>query len=130
MGKTILYQGVEIDVSDEVATFLEQDRKRMQAQERSDCRHLSKSSFEQLEATKTCATDADYVFNLVSKSLRLEKLQTAMETLSTDEQNLIDLYYVQRLSMSDIGAQSGVSKMAVSKRLNKLLLKLGRLMET
>lgn len=131
MEKTVTYRGAEISVNEEVAAFLEQDRKRMQAQERSDRRHLSKSDFEQLAMTTCSVTDADYVFDLIWKNLQLEKLRMAMDTLAADEQRLVELYYMENMSMKDIGnLMGGVSKMAISKRLNKLLLNLRSLMET
>lgn len=43
---TIVYCGETVSVPKEVADFLEQDRKREQAQEKQDARHLSKSEFE------------------------------------------------------------------------------------
>ena len=43
---TILYCGEPVSVPKEVADFLEQDRKREQAQDRQDTRRLSKSEFE------------------------------------------------------------------------------------
>ena len=42
----IEYNGEQVSVPKEVADFLEQDRKREQAQEKQDQRHLSKSEFE------------------------------------------------------------------------------------
>ena len=131
MEKPIAYQGAEVYVNQEVVDFLDQDRKKMQAQERQDRRHLSRSSFEQLEATTHGATDANIVFDLVWKRLQLQKLQSVMDSLTAHEGQLIKFYYMDEMSMKDIGTlMGGVSKMAVSKRLNKLLLKLQGLMET
>jgi len=42
----IEYNGEQVSVPKEVADFLEQDRKREQAQKKQDQRHLSKSEFE------------------------------------------------------------------------------------
>ena len=42
----IIYNGEQVSVPKEVADFLEQDRKRQQAQDKQDTRHLSKSEFE------------------------------------------------------------------------------------
>ena len=39
----IVYNGEQVSVPKEVADFLEQDRKRQQAQDKQDTRHLSKS---------------------------------------------------------------------------------------
>ena len=46
---SIEYNGKQLSVPKEVADFLSQDRKRQQAQERQDRRHLSKSDFENLQ---------------------------------------------------------------------------------
>ena len=68
----IVYNGEQVSVPKEVADFLEQDRKREQAQEKQDARHLSKSEFETvlsgLECVKRPAEDA------VLRNLRLENL--------------------------------------------------------
>ena len=42
----VIYNGEPVSVPKEVADFLEQDRKRQQAQDKQDDRHLSKSEFE------------------------------------------------------------------------------------
>ena len=51
----IVYNGEQVSVPKEVADFLEQDRKREQAQERQDARHLSKSEFETVLSGLECA---------------------------------------------------------------------------
>ena len=67
----IIYNGEQVSVPKEVADFLEQDRKRQQAQENQDTRYLSKSEFETvlsgLECVKRPVEDA------VLRNLRLEK---------------------------------------------------------
>ena len=50
----IVYNGEQVSVPKEVADFLEQDRKREQAQERQDARHLSKSEFEMVLSGLEC----------------------------------------------------------------------------
>ena len=50
----IVYNGEQISVPKEVADFLEQDRKREQAQEKQDARHLSKSEFETVLSSSDC----------------------------------------------------------------------------
>ena len=58
----IIYNGEQVSVPKEVADFLEQDRKRQQAQDKQDARHLSKSEFETvlsgLECVKRPVEDA------------------------------------------------------------------------
>ena len=50
----IVYNGEQVLVPKEVADFLEQDRKREQAQEKQDARHLSKSEFETVPSGLEC----------------------------------------------------------------------------
>ena len=51
----IIYSVQQVSVPKEVADFLEQDRKREQAQEKQDKRHLSKSEFETVLSGSECA---------------------------------------------------------------------------
>ena len=50
----IVYNGEQVSVPKEVADFLEQDRKREQAQDKQDTRHLSKSEFETVPSGSEC----------------------------------------------------------------------------
>ena len=113
----IEYNGKQLSVPKEVADFLSQDRKRQQAQERQDRRHLSKSDF---ETVLSWHTTCDSTEDLVMRNLRLENLRKAASALSDEERQLISLRYDQELTMEAIGKILGVSKMAVSKRLKKL----------
>ena len=119
----IVYNGEQVSVSKDVADFLEQDRKREQAQEKQDARHLSKSEFETvlsgLECIKRPVEDA------ALRNLRLENLWGAIAELDVQGQNLLPLQYSGELTMEEIGQIYGISKMAVSKRLKKLHKKLG-----
>lgn len=70
IGKTTIeYDGkVRIEVTDVVAEFLEDDRKRQQAQDRSDRRYLSKGNFERdcVESQRTSAfRDDTFFFNFI-----------------------------------------------------------------
>ena len=119
----IVYNGEQVSVPKEVADFLEQDRKREQAQEKQDARHLSKSEFETvlsgLECVKRPVEDA------VLRNLQLENLRGAIAELDVQGQNLLSLRYSGELTMEEIGQIYGISRMAVSKRLKKLHKKLG-----
>ena len=53
----IVYNGEQVSVPKEVADFLEQDRKREQAQEKQDARHLSKSEFETVPSGSIASGD-------------------------------------------------------------------------
>ena len=118
----VTYNGEPVLVSREVADYLEEDRKREQAEIRRDRRHLSKSEF---ETVPTCTVLPQRpVEDTCLKNLRLEKLRTAIKDLDDHEQKLVDLRYECYLTEDQIGKVFGISKMAVSKRLKKLHEKL------
>lgn len=122
---------IEVDISKEVAECLEQDRKRQQAQDRSDRRNLSKGTFEQAcIGSQRVPNNTDETYFQVIHKMDLEKLRNILQTLSSDEQVLIELYYFQDWSMAKIGQYFGISKMAVSKRHKRVIKKLRELMET
>ena len=118
----IPYSGQQVSVPKEVADFLEQDRKREQAQDKQDQRHLSKSEFETVLSCWYCVRRP--VEDSALRNLRLENLRKAVDGLDDQGQDLIELRYGRGLTMEEIGKIFGVSKMAVSKRLRKLHQKL------
>ena len=119
----IVYNGEQVSVPKEVADFLEQDRKREQAQEKQDARHLSKSEFEMVLSGSECVKRP--VEDAVLRNLQLENLRGAIAELDVQGQNLLSLRYSGELTMDEIGEIYGISRMAVSKRLKKLYEKLG-----
>ena len=118
----IVYNSEQVSVPKEVADFLEQDRKREQAQERQDARHLSKSEFETVPSGSDCVRRP--VEDAVLRNLQLENLRGAIAELDVQGQNLLSLRYSGELTMEEIGQIYGISRMAVSKRLKKLHKKL------
>ena len=120
----VLYEDKQVSVPKEVADFLEQDRKRAQAEEKRDERHLSKSEFETVLSRRVPAKDA--FEDSVLWNLRLESLRTAVAGLSEQDKQLIDLRYYEEMTQEEIGKILGISKMAVSKRLKKLHQRLRR----
>ena len=119
----IIYNGEQVSVPKEVADFLEQDRKRQQAQAKQDARHLSKSEFETVLSGSDCVRRP--VEDAALRNLQLENLRKAIAELDVQGQNLLPLRYSGELTMEEIGQIYGISKMAVSKRLKKLHEKLG-----
>ena len=114
----ITYSGQQVSVPKEVADFLEQDRKREQAQEKQDERHLSRSEFETVLFCSDCVRRP--VEDAVFRNLQLECLRKAVDDLGDSGRDLIQLRYGRDLTMEEIGTIYGVSKAAVSKRLKKL----------
>ena len=87
----ILYNGEPVSVPKEVAEFLEQERKREQAQDKRDERHLSRSEF---ETVLSCLGNTDPpVEETAIQDLQLETLRKAVQTLDAQEQNLVALRY-------------------------------------
>ena len=119
----IVYNGEQVSVPKEVTDFLEQDRKRQQAQENQDTRYLSKSEFETVPSGSDCVRRP--VEDAALRNLQLENLRKAIAELDVQGQNLLSLRYSDALTMEEIGQIYGISKMAVSKRLKKLHEKLG-----
>ena len=119
----IVYNGEQVSVPTEVADFLEQDRKRQQAQENQDTRYLSKSEFETVLSGLDCVRRP--VEGAALRNLRLENLRGAIAELDAQGQNLLSLRYSGELTMDEISQIYGISRMAVSKRLKKLHEKLG-----
>ena len=119
----IVYNGEQVSVPREVADFLEQDRKRQQAQDKQDARHLSKSEFEMVPSGSDCVKRP--VEDAALRNLQLENLRKAIAELDVQGQNLLSLRYSDVLTMEEIGQIYGISRMAVSKRLKKLHEKLG-----
>lgn len=113
----VIYNGEPVSVPKEVADFLERDRKREQAREKQDERHLSKSAFETVLSGSECVRRP--VEDAALWNLQLECLRKAVDTLGTQDQDLIELRYGRSLTMEEIGINYGVSTAAVSKRLKK-----------
>ncbi len=128
--KNINYYGQQVTVSDEVAEFLEQDRRREAAQDRSDQRHLNFVGVDIASIPDLFTnTHSDPTFDKAYRNLRLEALREAYQTLSDDERQLLCQYYYHEFSMEVIGKRLGVTKMAISKRLRKIHDHLRSLME-
>lgn len=120
----------EVEKSKEVQAFLEADKRRQEAQVRSDRRHLSMGEFEQeVLASKRLSQPVDDTYLEVIHRLELEELRSAIRKLTPEEQKLIYLYYYESWSMEKIGKRFGISKMAVSKRHTKVIKKLRELMQ-
>ena len=108
----ITYSGQQVSVPKEVADFLEQDRKREQAQDKRDQRHLSKSEFETVLFCSDCVRRP--VEDAALWNLQLETLWEAVDNLGDQGRDLVELRYGRGLTMEEIETIYGVSKAAVS----------------
>lgn len=123
METIISYRDIHISVPKEVADFLNNDKKRQAAERKRKQRYLSKSDFETVLAIHN-NNPVDPVFNEVSRNLSLESLRKAVSELPLDEQKLISLRFCEELTLEDIGNTFGVSKTAITKRLNRIFARL------
>ena len=60
----------------------------------------------------------------VETAILSKQLNEALKTLKTDELALIDLFYGAGKSQSEIAELLGVSQQAISKKLNRVLMKI------
>ena len=120
--RLITVQNEVVEVLDELYEFMESDRKRQAAEERSDRRHLSKSSFETVEVKQEYSSRK--FENQIFHRLDLQKLREAMKLLNDEERRLIEMYYWDEMTMQEIAEVFRISKMAVSKRHQKILDKM------
>lgn len=130
MQQTIIYNGSEVVVSKEVAEFLEQDRKRENAEGRSDRRHKDFTDLETAEQLTHNNVFGDPVLNDVIREETLERLKNIVNTLDDDSRWLIELHYYEECSLTATAEFFGITKQALSKRHTKLLKKMRELMET
>jgi RNA polymerase sigma factor (sigma-70 family) len=63
------------------------------------------------------------------KTERLAKLHTALKTLTPLQRQTLEKKFVQNRTNVDIAAEEGVSKMAITNRLKKIVAKLKRALE-
>lgn len=130
MQQTIIYNGSEVVVSKEVAEFLEQERKRENAEKRSDRRHKGFTDLETAELLNSQIVFGDSVLNDVIREETLERLRNIVNALDDDSQRLIELHYFKECSLTATAEFFGITKQALSKRHTKLLKKMRELMET
>ena len=102
----IFYHGEQVSVPKEVADFLEQDRKREQAQKKQDERHLSRSAFETVLSGSDCVRRP--VEDAALRNLQLECLRKAVNHLDTQGWDLIQLRYGKGVDIRSADAKQGV----------------------
>ncbi len=115
-------------MSQEVADFLESDRRRQAAQDRSDRRNLSRSSFETVSLSHNVSKQFS-LDDVVIDRLMCSRLREIISELKSDEKELLRLYFYCEQTMEAIGKHFGISKAAVSKRMKTLVRKMRGLLE-
>lgn len=126
--KPKIYYKTKVTVTKEVAEFLESDRRREQSYRRQCRRKIDNSDFEE-KLDLYHLPGKDSLLNLVIKREEMRNLRQAFNGLTSDEKELIQRYFFKEMTMEQIGKILGISKMAVSKRLKKVLNKMRSSME-
>jgi RNA polymerase sigma factor (sigma-70 family) len=116
----VIYMNIEITVTNEVADFLEKDKKKMKAQRKKDKRYLSdKQALDDYIELYMFEKPMDILDRIISK-LEREKLICIINSLPEDEKRLLIERYFLEKRLWEIAESYGVSKMAISKRLKKI----------
>ena len=130
MQQTILYNGSKVVVSKEVADFLDEERRRKQAEEKSDSRHRDFTDLQTAEASILKNVFTDPVSNEVIRKDTLERLGKVISDLDEESRRLIELHYFEERSLTATAEFFGITKQALSKRHADLLKKMRKSMET
>lgn len=119
----IRYFNTPIYVPQDIYDFLEQDRRRAAAEKKRIERHIQYCDFDKIIGLSGYS-NAEDIPDAVINTIQIVALRITLRTLSDDERSLLYLRFWQEETMEYIGTIFGISKMAVSKRLKKLLAKL------
>jgi len=121
---TIIYNGQKIKVSGIVAEYLETERKREQAEARSDRRHLSDKDIGRNDIDDFISDKpADFVDRIVSDS-EAEYLRQALKTLTDTQRRRVQMYFFDGFSYVRIAEFEGVSEKNIRKSISESLQKL------
>ncbi len=117
----------EMEVEPEVAeTLKELDRQEYNNNHRETRRH---SPLNALEYEGDCFIDQNFnVEGLVLKKQDVGNLHVAIHGLDAKQQELIIAVFFQKITVSQIARQSGVSQAAISQRLQTAIKKLKKLL--
>jgi len=126
----IMYNGSKVVVTKEVAEFLEQERKRENAEARSDRRHKDFTDLEAAEQSNPNIVFSDPVLNAVIREETQARRKEMINSLDADSRRLIEMHYYEECSLTATAEFFGITKQALSKRHAKLLQKMRELIET
>lgn len=132
---TITKKYVEIEVSEMVRTYYNRTQWNIDDNDKSFYKHeiqfsaLKGSIGDNLENFKEFRTDNDMVEKYVIRQIENEELHNCLAKLSDDEQKIIDLLYFKNLSTEECGKYLGITHQAISKKRNKILLKLHKFLK-
>ncbi len=117
----------EVEVNDELGKYIaEMDEAAAKIDRKETRRHDYMS---QLEESGHYISDDSDPLDDVLKAERHEALMTAIEKLQPQQKELLLRVYWNRERQKDIAAEEGVSEMAISNRLKRIIKKLKKFLE-
>jgi len=125
MNKAIItYNGIEIEVEQAVADYLETERRREQAEEKSDKRHLSDKDIERNDLDDFVANRPfDFVDEIANNS-EAEYVRQALEALTDTQKRRVYMYFFDNLNCAKIAKNEGVSEKNIRKSIYQSLEKI------
>ena len=121
---TILYNGQEIQVDKQVAEYLEIERKREQAEERRDRRHLSDKDIDRNDLDNFLADrPADFV-ELIAKASEAETLRRALDCLTDTQRRRVQMYFFDGFTYRQIAEFENANEKSVRESITGALGKL------
>lgn len=69
------------------------------------------------------------IAEMVAEKILLDKLRIALHLLEEEERELIELHFFQEIPQTELGKKYGVNQSNISRRINRILLKIKKLME-
>lgn len=117
----------EVEVDDELGKAIaEMDEAAAKIDRKETRRHTYMSELE--EKRKYIPDDSDPLEDILEDELHKE-LRLAIETLSSEQRELLIRVYWNNELQKDIAAEKGVSEMAISKRMKRIIKKLKNFFE-
>ena len=126
---TILYNNMEIQVTHEIADYLEESRREQARQDKSNQRHLSdkfcnEDFIEEFLAVKPLSLE-----EIIIQQEQFEELTRAIAVLSRIQRRRLIAYYYENLTYQDIANREHVAINAVNKSIKSALDKLRKILD-
>ncbi|MBD5103489.1 MAG: sigma-70 family RNA polymerase sigma factor [Ruminococcaceae bacterium] len=117
----------EIEVDDELGKIVKEIEKNERKNDRTETRRHKYLS--ELEEQGYYIADDNDTFEEDVRSVQYKKLMTAIKELQPQQQELLFRVYWKKEKQKKIAAEEGVSEMAISNRMKKIIKKLKKFFE-
>ncbi|MCR5193678.1 MAG: sigma-70 family RNA polymerase sigma factor [Bacteroidales bacterium] len=126
---------IQVEVSEEVAKFLQEDKQKHWKQNKQDKRNLSLEAIEEQgdQIIDESAQSPEEI--LLAEEQELEdaimdgRLKEAIAQLDSRQQKIVNMYFFENMSFSQIAFGFGVSKMAMCYAMKVILKKLKEILQ-